>query len=132
LLLLVLFTSSGCVERSVTIRSEPAGATVTLDGQYVGRTPVTIPFTYYGNHSICLSLEGYLTISGTLEINSPWYQKPGVDFVSENLYPWTVFDSHTKTFTLVEATRVDPAEAEKKAAEMKILQEEFLRKRNSK
>ena len=98
---------TGCVERSLEIRSEPEGAKVYLDSNFVGVTPLTVPFTYYGNHSIRLEKEGYVTLVGNVRLSSPWFDKPGIDFVSENLLPVTVFNRHSAVFSLVKAGRVD-------------------------
>ena len=47
-------TLCGCVLRSLTIDSSPAGAMVYLDDEPVGETPVTTTFTYYGTRKITL------------------------------------------------------------------------------
>src|SRR6202000_2421377 len=57
LLVASLCLFSGCVERKITIGSAPAGAIVTLNDEEVGRTPVTVPFTWYGDYDIVLRLE---------------------------------------------------------------------------
>ncbi len=47
----------GCVERKITIGSEPEGALVALNDEEIGRTPVTVPFTWYGDYDVVLRLE---------------------------------------------------------------------------
>src|SRR5262249_46782603 len=48
LILLATVCASGCgVHRSLTIKSDPAGALVYLNGLEVGRTPVTRDFLWY-------------------------------------------------------------------------------------
>lgn len=47
----------GCNERKITIVSDPPGAIVHLNDVEVGRTPVTVPFTWYGNYDVRLRLE---------------------------------------------------------------------------
>src|SRR3990170_268457 len=47
-------TLCGCVLRSLTIDSSPAGAMVYLDDEPIGETPVTTTFTYYGTRKITL------------------------------------------------------------------------------
>ncbi len=48
---------AGCVERKITIGSEPSGALVKLNDVDVGRTPVTVPFTWYGDYDLVLRYE---------------------------------------------------------------------------
>jgi hypothetical protein len=47
----------GCVERTISITSEPEGALVYLNDEEVGRTPVSVPFTFYGVYDVRLEHE---------------------------------------------------------------------------
>ncbi len=47
----------GCVERKITIGSDPSGALVLLNDQEIGRTPISVPFTFYGDYDIRIRLE---------------------------------------------------------------------------
>ncbi len=58
LLLLALCLLTGCVERLITVKSTPAGALVYLNDEEVGRTPVTVPFKFYGTYDVRLEHEG--------------------------------------------------------------------------
>src|SRR5690606_3614274 len=49
---LLLSQSLGCVHRRMTIRSDPPGALVLLEGEEIGYTPVSVDFTYYGTREI--------------------------------------------------------------------------------
>jgi hypothetical protein len=82
----------GCVERRMTIRSNPSNALVVLDGQEVGFTPVSVPFHYYGVRQIKLVKDGYETKIVRQHVTPPWYQRLGFDFVSEVLIPWRIRD----------------------------------------
>jgi hypothetical protein len=75
------------VERRLTIRSNPSNALVILDGQEIGFTPVSVPFTYYGAREIKLVKDGYETRVIRQRVAPPWYQLPGIDFVAESLVP---------------------------------------------
>ncbi len=44
--------AGGCVERTVTITSEPDNALVYLNDEEIGRTPVTVSFTFYGVYDV--------------------------------------------------------------------------------
>ncbi len=49
---------AGCVERTITITSDPPYALVWLNDEEIGRTPVTVPFTFYGKYDVRLIHEG--------------------------------------------------------------------------
>lgn len=55
--LLLLLPLTACVERTISITSTPSGALVHLNDQEVGRTPLTVPFTYYGVYDVRLEHE---------------------------------------------------------------------------
>ena len=48
---------SGCVERALVIRSEPAGARVFIDGIDSGTTPIRVPFDFYGTRDVLVRME---------------------------------------------------------------------------
>jgi len=87
-----LLVVSGCVERTVTITTVPDGATVILNDQEVGTSPVTVPFTWYGDYDLICRKQGFATDERKLHISTPWYQFPIVDLVTENLTPVTFRD----------------------------------------
>ncbi len=60
ILCFVLF-GSGCVQRQLTVTTDPPGTLVHLNGQEFGRTPVTRDFTWYGTYDVELRKEGYET-----------------------------------------------------------------------
>lgn len=55
--LAALFVLAGCIERTITVTSKPAGALVYLNDEEIGRTPVTVPFTFYGVYDVRLEHE---------------------------------------------------------------------------
>ena len=59
---LTIISLNGCVERFITVTSKPAGAIVWLNDEEVGVTPVTVPFTWYGEYGVVLRKEGYQTL----------------------------------------------------------------------
>ncbi len=91
---------SGCVRRRLTVRSNPPGALVYIDDQEIGTTPVSTPFTYYGTRKIRLVKDGYETVTVLQTFPAPWYQHPGIDFVSENLVPREIRDERIVDFEL--------------------------------
>ena len=74
---------SGCVERTISINSEPAGALVYLNDVEIGRTPTTVPFTFYGTYSVRLEKEGYTTLNTSSEAKAPWWDNVGPDLFAE-------------------------------------------------
>jgi len=80
------------VQRRFTIRSNPPGALVSIDDYKIGTTPVSTDFTYYGTRKIRLVKDGYETLTILQPVPTPWYQMPGLDFVSENLVPGEIRD----------------------------------------
>ncbi len=98
---------SGCVERIITITSEPPGALVWLNGEEVGATPTTVTFTWYGEYEVMLRKEDYDTLKTTRNTPRPIYQYPGLDFFSEAVVPITCIDRHEWHFDLASATSVE-------------------------
>lgn len=96
--LLIGFTltlsSAGCVRRTMTFNTDPQGALVYLNDAEVGRTPVSVDFTYYGDYDIVYRKEGYQTVSTNHRIKAPWYQVFPLDFVSEVFIPTEFHDQH--------------------------------------
>lgn len=84
--------SPGCVQRRMTIRSNPPGALVYVDDYEIGHTPVSHDFVYYGTRKIKLEKDGYETLVVRQPFPLPWYQIFPLDFVTENLVPWEIRD----------------------------------------
>lgn len=83
---------AGCVRRTLTITTVPEGAMVMLNDQPVGTTPITTDFTWYGDYSIIARKDGFETINTHKRLETPWYELPGLDFITENLFPFTIHD----------------------------------------
>ena len=80
---LLLLAATGCVQRTISITSEPAGALVWLNDQEVGRTPVAVPFTFYGTYDVRLEKDGFAPLWTTGEAQMPWWELPGPDLAAE-------------------------------------------------
>jgi len=110
---------AGCLEREMTITSEPEGALVFLSDTEIGRTPVTKQFTWYGDYDIILRKEGYQTLKTHAKIDPPPQEIPPLDLFCE-IAPWTIRDQrylHFKLEKMVEPTDqqlIDRAEAIKR------------------
>ncbi|MBZ0135949.1 MAG: PEGA domain-containing protein [Planctomycetes bacterium] len=105
----------GCVERRIYIRSEPAGADVYIDGEYVGRTraedhvdgPLYANFVFYGTREYTIRKPGYETASGVVKLETPWYEYPPLDFFAEVLVPYPIVDEHFVEVTMEKAESAD-------------------------
>ncbi len=86
--------------RRMTIRSNPPGARVLLEGEEKGFTPYSMDFTYYGTREITLVKPGYETETVMQKVQTPWYQRMPLDFVSDNLWPFKTTDRHDFTYQL--------------------------------
>ena len=109
LLLLAISTIllPGCVERSLLIRTEPAGARVFLNGQDKGITPAKIPFDFYGTWDLQIRMEenelrgsrSLKPIREKVRLSRPWHQVFPLDFFSEILWPGTISVEHVLDYT---------------------------------
>ncbi|MFT7288687.1 MAG: sulfatase activating formylglycine-generating enzyme [Halieaceae bacterium] len=64
--LVVLIPATGVL----SLRSEPSGANVSIDGAYAGQTPLELELSPDTEHSISLSKAGYLRSSETLQMDA--------------------------------------------------------------
>ena len=91
---------SGCVERRYTIRTDPPGATVIVNGEEIGPSPASKSFNYYGDRKITLILDGYQTKTLTQPINAPWWDNYVTEFFTENLLPMSLRDERDYKYAL--------------------------------
>lgn len=110
LALLPVLALSGCVERRYTIRTDPPGALVFVNGVEVGPSPVSVHYTYYAPHEIVLIADGYQTQRIIQPIPAPWYDNVLTDFFTENLVPFTVHDDREFMYKMPVATNPAPGE----------------------
>ena len=106
--LLIACTAAGCVQRRMTIRSEPPGALVYVDDYEIGNTPVSTDFVYYGTRKIRLVKDGYETLTVRQPFPMPWYQIFPLDFVTENIWPSEIRDERHVSLTMVPASSTPP------------------------
>lgn len=104
-----MISSPGCVQRRMTIRSNPPGALVYVDDYPLGTTPVSHDFVYYGTRKIRLVKDGYETLTVRQPFPVPWYEIFPLDFVTENVIPWEVRDERVVDLAMQPAAST-PAE----------------------
>ena len=108
----------GCVERRLTINTEPQGALVILNDEEIGESPVTVPFNWYGDYWVRISKQGYETLDTHRELKSPWYDHFPFDFFAM-LNPKRTVDSYEWTFELSPKKETSREELIQKAEELK-------------
>ena len=86
-LVLALLATACRSERYLQITSTPPGATVRLDDEAVGITPVRVPFEHYGTRRLTFYLPGYRTASRKVRLRTPWYARFPLDILTEVLLP---------------------------------------------
>ncbi|GHT12914.1 hypothetical protein FACS1894170_08310 [Planctomycetales bacterium] len=117
--ILVVASTCGCVRRRLTVRSNPPGATVFLDGKEIGRTPFSTNFQHYGKREFKIVKQGYETQTKLLPVRAPWYEWVGIDFVSEVLVPGKLTDQKFFEFELRPQPEVSGAEIVARAEELR-------------
>ena len=122
LVFIVLATSGaltgGCVEREMTITSEPSGALVIVSGKEVGRTPVTQSFLWYGDYEIVLRRQDYRTLKTHANLRPPIYEIFPLDLLSE-IAPWTYHDRRYLHYRLEELKLPDNEDLIRRGDELK-------------
>jgi|GEM_PF-310631 PEGA domain-containing protein len=94
--------TGGCVERILTVQTNPPGALVQLNGQEMGRTPFSRDFTWYGIYEITVRRDEYQTIHTSAWVIAPIYEWIPLDLISE-LLPIPLKDRHTLSYNLTPA-----------------------------
>jgi len=110
---------SGCVERKLTINTDPQGALVTLNDEEIGVSPVTVSFQWYGDYDVIIRKEGFETLKTHRKLEGPWYDAFPFDFFAQILSPDRIVDSYEWTFELKEKTEPTREELIQKAEELK-------------
>jgi hypothetical protein len=98
-LLVIPLLGAGCIERTLSVNSNPQGSLVTMNGQEIGRTPFKRDFTWYGKYDVEIRKDGYQTLKTATAVREPWYQWVPIDLVVE-LLPVMFHDDHTIAYTL--------------------------------
>lgn len=99
--------AAGCVERRYTIRTDPPGANVIVNGEEIGPSPVSRSFVYYGDREVIVTADGFQTQRFTQRCRAPWWNTGLTDWFTENILPVTVRDDREWTFKLQPATVPD-------------------------
>jgi hypothetical protein len=117
--LIVSLLLGGCVERRLTINTEPRGAIVVLNDEEIGISPVTVSFEWYGDYDVRISKEGYETLKTHRKLKSPWYDYFPFDFFANCLNPKRIVNSYEWTFTLAPQKQPNREELIRNAQKLK-------------
>ena len=112
--------ATGCVQRRMTIRSNPPGALVYVDDYQIGTTPVSTDFIYYGTRKIRLVKDGYETLTVRQPFPLPWYQIFPLDFVTENLWPWEIRDERVVDLAMTTTASIPPESVVARAEQARL------------
>lgn len=131
ILVVAVLAFSGCVTRSITVKTNPSNALVYIDNKLIGESPVSMPFTFYGTRKIMIERkdeDGVLTHERTIEfekIKAPVYEIFPLDFFSEIVWPFKIKDDQVLSYNLVE---LEPLSIKERQAKM-LKSAEELRQR---
>jgi hypothetical protein len=115
----LLVGAAGCVERKLTINTNPAGAQVFLNDEEIGVSPVTASFNWYGDYNITIRKQGCETLQTHRKLQAPWYDLFPFDFLTQILYPGRIVDSREWSFELAPQKEVGREELIKSAEQIK-------------
>lgn len=110
---------TGCVERKLTIVTEPSEAIVWLNDEEIGTTPVTVNFNWYGDYNVRIEKPGYEILNTHRPLPRPAHDKFPLDFFAEVLWPGTIVDAYTWTFDLEPYRQASAEELIEKANQMR-------------
>ena len=113
---LFVVVNVGCVERRFLVTTEvagcapgqDAGAMVSVNGKLEGPSPLDYYYTWYGKYHLTIVKDGYETLQVDQRISTPWYELPGLDFFSENIWPFKVRDVREFHYVLQPVQGVRP------------------------
>lgn len=126
LLAIAMVVFAGCVERRLTVVTEPAGAVVWLNDEEIGVAPVTVNFNWYGHYRVRIEKEGYQTLHTDRLLERPMHDYPGFDFVAEVLWPGQIVDEYLWEFELQAYQPLDSGELMERAEAMRVRAENEL------
>jgi len=110
---------SGCVERTITVYSNPPGALVYLNDREIGRTPVTRDFTWYGIYDVTLRKDGYQALKTQQTVICPIYELVPLDIIAEMMPVIRFHDDKYFSYSLQPLPPTDESALMRRALEMK-------------
>ena len=97
---IILAFLTGCVERKLTINTQPQEALVILNDEEIGTSPVTVAFEWYGDYNVTIRKDGFETLKTHRNLKAPWYDAFPFDFFAGVLSSDRIVDAYEWTFQL--------------------------------
>lgn len=114
-----LLLAGGCVQRTLTVESDPPGALVYLNNDEIGRTPAQRDFTHYGVYDVVLRKPGYEPLYAPTLVAAPIWQWFPLDLLFEVL-PVRLRHGPVLNYTLTPVEdEVDTAELLRRAEDLR-------------
>jgi len=95
-----LILTGGCVERKLTIVTNPSDAVVWLNDEEIGRTPVTVNFKWYGDYRVRIEKAGYEIMDTHQALKQPLHDRFPIDFFAQCVWPGRIIDTYTWDYQL--------------------------------
>jgi hypothetical protein len=111
--------AAGCVERRYTVRTDPPGALVIVNGEALGPSPASHNYYYYGQREITLVADGYETKTIFQPMNAPWWDNYLTEFFTENMVPWVIRDEREFTYKMEPARQPSQDQVQANAEAMR-------------
>ena len=94
--------STGCVRRTLTIKTEPPGALIYMNDAPQGTSPVTYDFAWYGWYRVMARKDGFARLDDRRLLRCPVYLWIPLDLFME-LLPLPIHDTRVWSYTLTPA-----------------------------
>ncbi|MCJ7729865.1 MAG: PEGA domain-containing protein [Sedimentisphaerales bacterium] len=119
ILLAGLLPVAGCVERKLTISTNPSGALVVLNDEEIGVSPATVSFNWYGDYNVTIRKQGYVTLQTHRKLQPPLHDCFPFDFFAEILSPGRIVDAYQWSFDLAPQKEMDRQDLIQAAEQLK-------------
>jgi hypothetical protein len=110
---------AGCVERKLTINTDPQGALIILNDEEIGTSPVTVSFEWYGDYWVRIRKDGYESLNTHRKLKGPWYDIFPFDFFAQIINPDRIVDSYEWSFPLKPKKQISQEELIQAAERLK-------------
>jgi len=114
----VVLLLAGCTERRLFVRTDPPNANVRVNGKRVGLSPVGWRFDHYGKVLVEVDRDGYQAEQRVVDLDAPWWQWPGADFLTDVLWPGTLRYDQVVSIALEPLPPRDDAQVEREFEEL--------------
>lgn len=124
---LLMAAGAGCVRKTFAVQSDPPGATVFVDGEEIGRTPIhNIQWFFDGTREIAVTKAGYLTERRIVKMRASWFSWFPFDIISELIIPWDIYDRRYYYFALKPIDHIEEATLLRHAADTRLIARERI------